>query len=384
VVEDDKSGLPKPTISDVARLAGVSKGLVSFAFNNRPGVAPQTRDRILAAAAELGWRPSLTAKSLSTRRSFALGLVIRREPRIIAADPFFPAFMAGVESVLIDEGRVLVLSVVPNRTAEDRTYRTLVAENRVDGVFLTDLRHDDDRIRLLQGLHVPTTTIGHPEASGPFPVVNLDDSTGIAQAVAHLVGLGHRRIAHVAGDPLMLHSTRRADSFRRAMAEAGLDGSVVRDTDFSPAGGAAATSSLLDSEPDLTAIVYANDPMAIAGLGVLHARGIRVPEDLSVVGFDGIDMGRYVFPALTTIEADAESWGAAAARTLLGLIANGQADDVELAPAQLVTRASTAPPRALSHQPGPVSHQPNPVSHPPAPAGQVFQSVHPFPPARNL
>ncbi|MET0695475.1 MAG: LacI family DNA-binding transcriptional regulator [Propionibacteriaceae bacterium] len=369
MVEDDKAGSPKPTISDVARLAGVSKGLVSFAFNNRPGVAPQTRERILAAADELGWRPSLNAKSLSTRTSFALGLVIRREPRIIAADPFFPAFMAGVESVLIEEGRVLVLSVVPNRTAEDRTYRTLVAENRVDGVFLTDLRHDDDRIRLLQGLKVPTATIGHPEASGPFPVVNLDDSTGIAQAVRHLVGLGHRQIAHVAGDPLMLHSTRRADSFRRTMAEAGLDGSVVLDTDFSPAGGAAATHALLESEPALTAIVYANDPMAVAGLGVLHARGLGVPEDLSIVGFDGIDMGRYVFPALTTIEADAESWGAAAARTLLTLIAHGQAPDVELPPAQLVTRASTGPPRS--------------VSHPPTSTGHSFQPLHPFPHART-
>lgn len=334
----------KPTISDVARHAGVSKGLVSFVFNNRPGVAADTRERILASASALGWRPSIKARSLATRSSYALGLVIRREPQIIAADPFFPAFMAGVESVLTDAGRVLVLSVVPDLTTEARTYRTLSEENRVDGVFLTDLRHDDRRIPLLAELELAAVTIGHPDVPAPFPSVNLDDSTGIAQAVAHLVELGHRLIAYVAGDPRMLHSTRRAESFARAMAEADLDGSGVLTTDFSAAGGAVATQLVLDGPTPPTAIVYANDPMAIAGLGVLHARGIRVPDDVSIVGFDGIDMGRYVFPALTTIQADPASWGAAAARTLLTLIAEGKADDVELPPAQLTAGHSTGPP----------------------------------------
>ncbi len=345
----------KPTISDVARHAGVSKGLVSFVFNDRPGVAADTRQRILASAAELGWRPSMKARSLATRSSYALGLVIRREPQVIAADPFFPAFMAGVESVLTRAGRVLVLSVVPDPETEARTYRTLSDENRVDGVFLTDLRHDDLRIPLLTELGLLAVTIGHPDVQAPFPSVNLDDSTGIAQAVAHLVKLGHRLIAHVAGDPLMLHSTRRAESFARAMAEAELDGSGVLTTDFSAAGGAVATRLLLDWPTPPTAIVYANDPMAIAGLGVLHARGIGVPQDMSIVGFDGIDMGRYVFPALTTIQADPDAWGAAAARTLLTLIAEGKADDVELPPAQLMPGHSTAPPP----RPGPRDDTPD-------------------------
>ena len=351
--DNDRKGSPKPTISDVARHAGVSKGLVSFVFNDRPGVAPETRERILAVAAELGWRPSVKAKSLSTRTSFALGLVIRREPQIIAADPFFPAFMAGVESVLTSAGWVLVLSVVPDQESEERAYRMLVAENRVDGVFLTDLRRLDPRIALLQQLTVATVTIGRPDILAAFPAVNLDDSEGILQAVQHLVELGHWRIAHVSGDPLMLHSARRAESFSQAMTSAGLDGSLVLTTDFSAAGGAAATRTLLDAALPPTAIVYANDPMAIAGLGVLQGRGVAVPEDISVVGFDGIDIGQHVFPALTTIAADPEGWGAAAATTLLALIADGRADDVELPAAQLLIRHSTAPPPDSPDHPHP-------------------------------
>jgi DNA-binding LacI/PurR family transcriptional regulator len=195
-------------------------------------------------------------------------------------------------------------------------------------------------------------TIGHPDSGAPFPAVNLDDSVGIAQAVQHLIALGHRQIAHVAGDPLMLHSRRRAEAFTRTMSAAGLDGSGVLSTDFSAAGGAAATRTLLESERPPTAIVFANDLMAMAGLGVLHARSIRVPQEVSVVGFDRIDMGRHTFPSLTTVEADPEGWGAAAARTLLAVIADGHAPDVELPPAQLVLGGSTAP-RPYHHSPNP-------------------------------
>lgn len=341
----------KPTISDVARQAGVSKGLVSFVFNNRPGVAPDTRARILAAAADLGWTPSVSARSLSSRTSFALGLVIRRTPHIIAADPFFPAFLAGVESVLTGTGRVLVLSVVPDLTHEERAYQNLVAEDRVDGVFLTDLRHQDPRIALLEHLRLPCVTIGRPDRPSRFPVVNLDDAAGIFQAVQHLVELGHRDIAHVAGDPVMVHSSRRAETFSQALSAAGLDGSHIVATDFSAEGGGEATRTLFAARVPPTAVIYANDPMAIAGLGVLQERGIRVPEEVSVVGYDGIEMGRHLHPALTTVTADPEGWGAAAATTLLALIADGTAPDVELPPSRLLMRRSTAPPPGVTPSP---------------------------------
>lgn len=336
-----------PTINDVARHAGVSKGLVSFVMNDRPGVAPATRTRILEAAAELGWRPNLKARSLSTRTTYALGLVLRREPQIVAADPFYPAFMAGVESVLAGEGRVLVLSVVPDAETEERTYRTLLAERRVDGVFLTDLRHADPRLSLVGQLGLPAVLVGHLDEPVALPSVNLDDTHGITAAVRHLVELGHQRIAHVAGDGHLLHARRRRGAFAAAMTATGLDPSLVVETDFSMRGGAAATRALLNRPVRPTAVVYANDPMAIAGLGVLQQRRIEVPGEVSVVGFDGTELARNVHPALTTIESDPEQWGAAAAATLLRLVAEGHAADVDLPPARLVVAGSTAPPPVL-------------------------------------
>ncbi|SEE63760.1 LacI family DNA-binding transcriptional regulator [Jiangella alba] len=331
----------RPTIADVAERAGVSKGLVSFALNDRPGVAPQTRERILAAARELGWQPSLRARALSVNRAFALGLVITRDPEIITGDPFYPSFIAGVERELAPAGQALVLSVVPDEEAELAAYRKLVADRRVDGIFITDLRHDDARIALAEELGVPAVTLGRPEGPSPFPAVSMDDRAGIEAAVDHLVGLGHRSIAHVAGPARMLHGSRRRKAFEDAMARAGLRATMVVETDFRAADGARATRDLLARHEDPTAIVYANDPMAIAGLGFAQRAGLRVPEHLSITGFDGSDIAEHIYPALSTVATDAVSWGAVAARVLLQEIAGENPGDTDLPPARFVPREST-------------------------------------------
>lgn len=334
----------RPTIADVAKQAGVSKGLVSFVFNERPGVAPKTRDRILAVAEDMGWRPRPSARSLSSRRAFALGLVVLRQPLVLSTDPFFPAFMAGVETVLSGAGQVLVLSLVPDERTELQTYRTLHTDARVDGVFLTDLRRADPRFALLAEIGLPAVTIGRHEAEQPFPVVNLDDAPGVADTVAHLYGLGHRRIAYVAGDVELVHGRRRRASFLGAMQQLGCPADRIVDTDFTAAQAAIATITLLDLPEPPTAIAYASDLMAIAAMGVMHQRGLRVPGDVSVVGFDGIDLGNHIFPTLTTVRADPVGWGQESARVLLQLVSSGAAEDQELPAAQLVVRNSTGPP----------------------------------------
>ena len=334
----------RPTIADVAKHAGVSKGLVSFVFNDKPGVAAPTRDRILASAAELGWQPDTVARSLSTQRAAALGLVVRRDPTVLAADPFFPAFMAGVETTLTERRYVLVLSLVPDQVAETATYRALAGHRRVDGVLLTDLRRDDGRLALLAELGLPAVCVGRPEGAHSFPVVNLDDAAGLGAAVDHLVGLGHRQIGYVGGDVAMLHGQRRKAAFCQALSRHRLQPVGLVDTDFSAAGGARATTDLLAGVVRPTALVYASDPMAVAGLAVLHRQGLRVPEDCSVTGFDGMDIGRYLHPALTTVESDPLAWGRAAAAVLLRLLDDGRAEDLELPAAALVLRSSTGPP----------------------------------------
>ena len=331
----------RPTIADVAAQAGVSKGLVSFALNDRPGVSADTRDRILAVAEELGFRPSVRARSLSVDRSFALGLVIGRSPDVIAADPFFHAFLAGVESEFSTSGQVLVLAAATPGRAEAETYRGLAADKRVDGVILTDLRAGDERIPLVSELGLAAVTLGRADRRSPFPAVAVDDGAGIRTAVEHLVALGHRRIAHVAGPSTMLHGHRRAVAFQDAVREAGLDAALVVETDFSASEGARATRELLARRDRPTAIVYSNDHMAIAGLAAARRAGIAVPDELSITGFDNTELADHVFPSLTSVATDAAAWGAVAARTLLASIAGESPADVELDAPRLVVREST-------------------------------------------
>lgn len=335
----------RPTIADVAQRAGVSKGAVSFALNGRPGVAPQTRTRILAAAAELGWQPSHRARALSRSRAFAFGLVIARPPELIGADPFFPAFIAGVEIELSRSGHALVLQVVPGSWEDEKAgYQRLVGDGRVDGVFLTDLRHHDPRIGLLGELGLPAVTLMRPTGESPFPAIHLDDRPGIEAAVRHLAELGHRRIAHVAGPGDFVHGTGRRAAWDTALRALGLTPGPVVTGDFTAAGGARATRELLGSGEPPTAIVYANDLMAIAGVTVAHELGYAVPGDVSITGFDDTELAGHVHPPLTTVRQDAMGWGRAAARALLDLVEGGPVGDVELPPARLVVRRSTAPP----------------------------------------
>ena len=280
-----KSPTRRPTIDDVARAAQVSKGAVSFALNGRPGVAETTRARILAAADELGWTPSASARSLSTKRALAVGLVVAREPELLGADPFFPPFIAGIETVLARRGHALVLQVPPSADAELDGYRRLAADRRVDGVFLSDLRVDDPRPAALVELGLPAVTIGRMPNS-QLPSVSLDDRPGIEAAVRHLIALGHRRIANVAGPSHFVHGGARQAAWRKVMRAAGLAVDLAVTADFTASGGAAATAALLDLAEPPTAIVYANDVMAIAGMSVAASRGVSVPDQLSVTGFD--------------------------------------------------------------------------------------------------
>ncbi len=334
------------TIVDVAGRAGVSKGLVSLALNDRPGVAPGTRDRILEVARELDWRPSQAALALTHDRAYAVGFVLARPARLLAADPFFPAFISGVEIELSARRSALVLQVVDGVEPELDAYRQLAGRRRVDGVIVADLRVGDPRPAFLARLGLPAVTLGRPDGRRRGPAVVLDDQSGVAAAVEHLVGLGHERIAYVAGPAELLHAQRRTDAWRRALERAGLPPGELRPGDFTGASGSAATEALLDLAPPRrpTAVLYANDLMAVAGMSAAQRRGVRVPGELSVIGVDDAPVARYVHPPLTTVAQDAESWGKEATKVLLALVDDGVDGDVELPPAQLVVRGSTASP----------------------------------------
>ena len=212
------------TIADVARRAGVSPGAVSFALNDRPGVAADTRRRILDAATDLGWQPSHRARSLSRAMSSTLALVIARPAASVGADPFFPAFVAGVNAVLAPHRQSLLFTVVPDHATEIATYRRLAGEQRVDGVLLTDLRAADPRPALMAELGLPAITLGRPDADGAHPQigsVSVDDVAGVREVVEALLAMGHRRIAHVTGPDDYLHVRHRRDAWAQALSAPG-------------------------------------------------------------------------------------------------------------------------------------------------------------------
>lgn len=212
----------KLTIADVARRAGVSTGLVSFALNGRPGVAPETRERILAIASEMGWQPDTRARALSTSRSFAYGLVINRDPAVLSADAFFPTFISGIERAISQRGHVLVLSVVGSVEQELETYRALTRTGRVDGIFVTDVRRDDPRIALIEELKCHVVVVGYPDTDVRQPVVSVADDQAAEALIDHLGALGHADLALVMGPEHLLHAARWRNLLLAAMQTRGM------------------------------------------------------------------------------------------------------------------------------------------------------------------
>jgi LacI family transcriptional regulator, repressor for deo operon, udp, cdd, tsx, nupC, and nupG len=232
---------------------------------------------------------------------------------------------------------------VPEHEGEHQTYRRLSDEGRVDGVFVTDLYVDDPRPALLAELGLPAVIVGPALPEAFWPAVGVDDGPGIAAAVQHLVALGHRRIAHVSGPLAMVHGVSRRDAWAATLRAADLPEGPCLEADFSAEGGAAATRELLDLPEPPTAIVYASDLMAMAGLAVAGSRGIDVPGQLSVTGYEDTELAAHVSPPLTSVSTDVIGWGRAAARRLLELVDNHPATDAELPAPRLVVRGSSGP-----------------------------------------
>jgi DNA-binding LacI/PurR family transcriptional regulator len=277
-------------------------------------------------------------------RSLAVGFVIARPPEILRADAFFPAFIAGLESVLSSRGYALLLQIAEHDDLA--TYRRFAQEARVDGVFVTDLRLDDERPALLERLEMPFVLIGPDPAGGDLAersAVWHDDTEGIRSVVRHLVELGHTRIAHVAGPAHLVHGRSRRQAWSDGLAAAGLPDGPCVEADFSAESGATAMRELLDLPEPPTAVMFANDLMAMAGISLALSRGISVPGDVSVTGFDDNELAAHLQPPLTTVNTDVVAWGRAAATRLLDVIDGRTPTPPHLSDSRLVVRASTGP-----------------------------------------
>jgi LacI family transcriptional regulator len=319
------------TIADLARRAGVAPGTVSRALNGYPDVSAATRARISALARELGYEPDAPARSLRTRRSRLVAAYLGRCGDD-ASHPFFRPVLAGLSARLRDAGHGLMVV----EGTEDLRH---VQGGGLDGAVLMSVDADNPLVAALAAAGIPCVGV---DVGLPAHVA-ADHRGGTALAVRHLAGLGHRRIAAIAGIPHTLAGRERLEGYRAGLAAAGLpyDPALVATGDFSAASGAAAAAALLPAAP--TAIVAASDLMAIGATRALTAAGIRVPEAISVVGFDDLPLASLVRPELTTVRQDPERIGTAAADAVLERI-EGEPEHRTTVPVELMVRASSQSP----------------------------------------
>jgi LacI family transcriptional regulator, repressor for deo operon, udp, cdd, tsx, nupC, and nupG len=337
----------RPTIADVARRAGVSRAAVSFAINRRPGVGKETSARILRAAEELGWRPSVSARALSRARTGSIGLVLVRRPDRLEIDDFFVRFLAGVERTLTPRDYALLLQVLsPDAAASLDPYAHLVRSRRVDGMLVTDIRFEDPRLELLAESGLPTTVAGRPVGACPFPALETRHADGMAKLVEHLIALGHRSVAFIGDDPNFEYVATRRTAWMNALRAAGLEPGLSASVVPEDTAARAATARLLQAGARPTAIVYTSDMLALAGLGVARKLRLDVPGDVSIAGFDNSPVSALSSPPLTTVAVDYAGFGEAAAAALLAEIEGAPPPPFEPAAPKLIVRGSTAPPAA--------------------------------------
>ena len=329
----------RPTIHDVAASAGVSKSLVSLALRGSPAVADTSKELILKAAAELGYRPNAAARSLADRHSRTVGVLI-----LDLHNPVFAEILDGVHSEVRLHGynTLLVTGGVDPKLEESELNKLL--EFNVEGLVPISHRLPMPVLRRFAA-EVPTVVVTRPDSVGPrIDTVSNDDTVGSGQAVQHLVSFGHRSIAHLSGgdNPVSLARER---GYLAAMTAAGLGShTLVVGGGLTEAAGHAAAVELLRRHPTCTAVTVANDLAALGALAAAQEEGRTVPGDLSVVGYDGIALGAIRTLSLTTVAQPLAEIGTLAARRLFSRIAapRGRARHLGVA-ARLVARGSTGP-----------------------------------------
>ncbi|RSS05559.1 MULTISPECIES: LacI family DNA-binding transcriptional regulator [Streptomyces] len=331
---------PRPTLEAVAARAGVSRATVSRVVNGAQGVRESLAARVRQAVEELGYVPNQAARSLVTRRHDAVAVVIAEPETRIFADPFFALQLRGIGKELTAHDCQLVLLLTEGRGDHARVARYL-AGNHVDGALVFSLHLDDPLPGLIRNAGVPTVFGGRPgwgEDDEGALYVDSDNRGGARTAVEHLVSLGRRRIAHITGPLDQTSAVDRLEGYKDVLPKA--DPALIEPGDFTPAGGERAMRALLDRCPDLDAVFAANDLSASGALRVLRERGLRVPEDVAVAGFDDmLPVAEQTDPPLTTVRQDIEHMGLLMARLLLRRLDRNRPDpDTEDgAPRSIVT-----------------------------------------------
>ncbi|MEU7512579.1 LacI family DNA-binding transcriptional regulator [Streptomyces sp. NPDC042898] len=338
----DQTTGSRPTLEAVAARAGVSRATASRVVNGGAGVRAPLVEKVNRAVEELGYVPNHAARTLVTRRNGAVAVIIEEPEFRIFSDPFFEQQVRGISRELTAHDSQLVLLWVEGPGDHERIARYL-GGGHVDGALAFSLHSDDALPALIDRARIPVVFGGRPApgiAPG-VPYVDCDNRGGAREAVGHLVGLGRTAVAHIAGPRDQTSAVDRLHGYHDVLPDA--DPDLLCRGAFTEESGARAMAELLDRRPDLDGVFVANDLMATGALRTLRERGVRVPEDVAVVGFD--DMASVVdrsSPALTTVRQDIEGMGRLMVKLLMRLLdgPGGAAPDSVITPTSLVHRAS--------------------------------------------
>jgi DNA-binding LacI/PurR family transcriptional regulator len=318
------------TSQDVANLAGVSRTTVSLVLNDVEGIhiSPETRQKVRDAAGKLGYIPNATAQALATQRAKAIGLVMTRSPHHIASDTFLPQILGGLLKVVRDHKlHLLIESVEPEH--QDRVYLELARAKHIDGMILLTPRIDDTALRRLDEIDAYTVVMGKLADSNLYSI-DVDNQLAARKATQYLIDMGHTRIACIANAPASFSSAHeRVLGYKDALIGFGIppDEGLIRYADFDPESGFDCMKSLLASGKEFTAVFVASDNVAIGAKSALREAGLRVPDDISIMGFDDIPWAKYSDPPLTTIRLPAQKLASEACLLLLDLMKGSEPEE---------------------------------------------------------
>ncbi|WP_214734994.1 LacI family DNA-binding transcriptional regulator [Exiguobacterium sp. s154] len=332
------------TIYDLAKKTGFSITTVSKALNNYKDVSDKTRAKILQAAAEMDYLPNAHAQSLSTKKSWAIGVMFSEANEVGMKHPFFNGIIESFRHATEEQGYDLIFAS-RNLRNRDMSYLEHFKHRAVDGIVVICSDRMDEQVQELMRSDIPIVVVDMDSAN--CSVVYSDNIEGARLAVNYLYELGHRKIAHIAGDEMIDAGAARIKGYELAMQELDLPirpGYLVNAGFFSVEEGKQAMERLLELDDQPTAVFVAGDQMAIGVIEAIHEHGLHVPNDISVIGYDDIEMIQYITPKLTTIRQDTDEIGEAAAELLLEqMTAKERLTERRVIPVRLVERASCAP-----------------------------------------
>ncbi|MEJ2551268.1 MAG: LacI family DNA-binding transcriptional regulator [Anaerolineales bacterium] len=315
------------TARDVADRAGVSRTTVSFVLNNVPGmrISEETRQRVLEAARDIDYHPNISARRLVTGRSYIIAYVERQSPKEAFADAFFPEALHGVHDAVYAAGYEVLFAPTEIDSGARRCSR-LLRGGHVDGIILSGPRADDEELRDLLQTNAPIVLQGHMPGV-PVASVDVDNVRAASMAVQHLIDLGFDDICMIVHAPLAFTAaSARFQGYQQTLEENGL--AYIEDriqiADFTPVSGEEAMERLVETRPNTKAIFISSDTVAIGAIRAARRNGLRVPEDIAVIGFDDIPMAVYNEPPLTTIRLPAYGIGWGAANLLMRIISGDE------------------------------------------------------------